>query len=131
MELRLPNQFYQIIPYSTKLWQEKTLVELELQENWWRKLWWLAEAKPIQYLSSQDLTMFWLIKLWQIGNESPNPPKFSPVKVLCYTVYWTLHYIAIYCILHGRIKGCNSSITAMMCQVRRWLYNCGRVVIGC
>ena len=60
-------------------------MELELQENWWRKLW-FAEAKPIQYLSSQDLTTFWQIKLWQIGNELPNQPKFSPAKVLCYTV---------------------------------------------
>ena len=74
------------IPYSTKLWWEKTLVELELQENWQRKLWRLAEAKPIQYLSSRDLTTFWWIKLWCIGNEPPNTPKFSPAKVLYYTV---------------------------------------------
>ena len=38
--------------------REKTLVELELQENWQRKLWRLAEAKSIQYLRSQDLTTF-------------------------------------------------------------------------
>ena len=37
------------LPYSTKLWREKTLVELELLENWWRKLWRLAEEKPIHY----------------------------------------------------------------------------------
>ena len=61
-------------------------MELELQEYWERKLWQLAEAKPIQYLSSQDLTTFWQIKLWRIGNEPPNPPKFSPTKVLCYMV---------------------------------------------
>ena len=64
----------------------KTFAELELQENWWRKLWWLAEAKSIQYLSSRDLTTFWQIKLWRIGNGPPNPPKFSPAKVLCCTV---------------------------------------------
>ena len=37
------------VPYSTKLWREKTLAESELQENWRRKLWQLAEAKPIHY----------------------------------------------------------------------------------
>ena len=35
--------------YSTKLWREKTLAELELLENWRRKLWRLAEEKPIHY----------------------------------------------------------------------------------
>ena len=62
------------------------MAELELQENWRTKLWRLAEAKPIHYWSSRDLTTFWRIKLWRIGNEPPNPPKFSPAKVLCYTV---------------------------------------------
>ena len=61
-------------------------MELELQEYWQRKLWWLAEAKPILYFNSQDLTTFWWIKLWRIGNEPPNLPKFSPAKVLCYMV---------------------------------------------
>ena len=28
----------------------------------------------------------WRIKLWQIGYQPPNPPKFSPANVLCYTV---------------------------------------------
>jgi len=37
-------------------------------------------------LFSLDLTTFWRIKFWQIGNELPNPPKFSPTKVLCYMV---------------------------------------------
>ena len=27
-----------VLPYSAKLWREKTLAELELQENWRRKL---------------------------------------------------------------------------------------------
>ena len=79
------------VPYSTKLWREKTLAELQLQENWQRKLWQLAEAKPIQYWSSQDLTAFWQIKLWRIGNKLPNPPKFSPAKVLCYTINKNFH----------------------------------------
>ena len=88
------------IPYSTKLWQDKTLAELELQEYWRRKLWRLAEAKPIQYLSqdlnSQDLATFWRIKLWRIGNEPPNPPKFSPTKVLCYMVNITQACVYFY-----------------------------------
>ena len=67
------------------------MVELELQEYWWRKPWRLAEAKPIQYLSSQDLTTFWQIKLWWIGNELPNPLKLSPAKVLCYMVPGLVH----------------------------------------
>ena len=29
---------------------------------------------------------FWQIKLWLIGNELPDLPKFSPTKVLCYMV---------------------------------------------
>ena len=33
------------LPYSTKLWWEKTLVELELQENWQRKLWLVGRGK--------------------------------------------------------------------------------------
>jgi len=37
-------------------------------------------------LFSLDLTTFWRIKLWRIGNEPPNLPKFSSAKVLCYTV---------------------------------------------
>jgi len=37
-------------------------------------------------LFSLDLTTFWRIKLWWIGKEPPNPPKFSPAKVLCYMV---------------------------------------------
>ena len=28
----------------------------------------------------------WRIKLWRIGYQLPNPPKFSPANVLCYTV---------------------------------------------
>ena len=27
----------------------------------------------------------WQIKLWQVGHTLPNPSKFSPVKVWCYT----------------------------------------------
>ena len=37
------------VPYSTKLWREETLAELELLENWRRKLWRLEEEKPIHY----------------------------------------------------------------------------------
>ena len=88
-----------VIPYSTKLWWEKTLAELELQENQRRKLWWLAvvwcmrlerikgrlrqtrltEAKLIQYLSSRDLTTYWhkILADWQWTVKS--------AKVLCYS----------------------------------------------
>jgi len=38
LSLSLAVQTSTQISYSTKLWQEKTLVELELQENWRRKL---------------------------------------------------------------------------------------------
>ena len=89
------------IPYSTKLWRDKTLAELELQEYWRRKLWRLAEAKPIQYLSLQDLATFWRIKLWQIGNEPPNSPKFSPAKVLCYMVVLKKGTVLIIKVLPG------------------------------
>ena len=27
-----------LLAYSTKLWREKTLADLELQENWWEKI---------------------------------------------------------------------------------------------
>ena len=45
----MPCVYKLCILYSTKLWREKTVAELELQENWRRKLWRLAEAKPIHY----------------------------------------------------------------------------------
>ena len=38
---------------------------------------------------------FWWIKLWWIGNESLNLPKFSTIKVLCYAVATKFHYEAI------------------------------------
>ena len=49
------NNYKLAIPYSTRLWQEKTLVDLELQENWWRKFWWLITLIAVYYLSSQHL----------------------------------------------------------------------------
>ena len=67
------------------------MAELEPQEYWWRKLWWLAEAKPIQYFSSQDLTTFWRIKLWRIGNEPPIRQSFIPPKFCAIRYYKTLH----------------------------------------
>ena len=84
--------------YSTKLWREKILAELELQENWLRKLWQLVEAKPIQYLISRDLTTFWQIKFGGLAMNLPNPPKFSPAKVFFYTVYCKHTYINFYTI---------------------------------
>ena len=54
--------------------------------NWQRKLWRLAEAKPIQYLSLRDLTTFWMIKLWRISNKPPNPPSFLPPKFCAYDI---------------------------------------------
>ena len=73
-------------------------MELELQEYWQRKLWWLAEAKPILYFNSQDLTNFWWIKLWRIGNEPPNPHQsFLPPKfcVIWYLIYRTVYYLIL------------------------------------
>ena len=32
---------FSYIPYSIKLWWDKSLMDLELQENQWRKFWWL------------------------------------------------------------------------------------------
>ena len=49
---------YQDIPYSTKLWWEKTLADLELQENWQRKFCQLITLTVVQYLNSQELTTF-------------------------------------------------------------------------
>ena len=44
-----------LLPYSTKLWREKTLAELELQENWWRKLWRLAKVCNIRVQETSRL----------------------------------------------------------------------------
>ena len=43
----------------------------------------VGRGKAHSILELQDFPTFWQIKLWQIGNE---PSKFSPTKVLCYTV---------------------------------------------
>ena len=47
---------------------------------------WQSQS-PFTIRAHEISQRFWQIKLWQIGNEPPNPPKFSPAKVLCYTVY--------------------------------------------
>ena len=50
----------QCIPYSAKLWQDKTLADLELQENWWTKFWQLMTLimisfQTLQYLADKTL----------------------------------------------------------------------------
>ena len=42
-------------PYSTKLWWDNTLANLELQEYWWRKFWQLITLIIVNYLSLQHL----------------------------------------------------------------------------
>ena len=42
-----------------------------------------------------------------------------------FTKVFSRHCFALYCILRGRIKGFNSSITAIMCQVGSY-----RTVVG-
>ena len=37
------------IPYSIKLWWDKTLADLELQENWQRKFWQLITLIIVHY----------------------------------------------------------------------------------
>ena len=75
--------------YSTKLWLDKTLVDSELQENWWRKFWWLITLIIVHYYNRTY--NIWQIKLWQIANCLPNPSKFCPAKVLCCMVIHLYH----------------------------------------
>ena len=59
--------------YSTKFWWDKTLADLELQENWWRKFWWFVMLIIVHYKNLQHLAD----KLWQIADC---PPKFCAVQ---------------------------------------------------
>ena len=43
-------------------------------------------AHFINLTKSRLVKKYWQIKLWQICYELPNPPMFSPTKVLYYTV---------------------------------------------
>ena len=43
------------LPYSTKLWWDKTLADLELQENWWIKFWWFVMLITVHYKNLQHL----------------------------------------------------------------------------
>ena len=57
------------------------MANLELQENWWRKFWWLITLIIVYYLNLQHLVDKTL------ADCMPNPPKFCPAKVLCCTVH--------------------------------------------
>ena len=32
------------------------------------------------------LVKIWMVKFWRLQENPPNPPKYSPSKILCYTV---------------------------------------------
>ena len=38
-----------------KIWWDKTLADLELQENWWRKFWWFVMLIIVHYKNLQHL----------------------------------------------------------------------------
>ena len=75
------------IPYSTKLWWEKTLADLAVHCQSAKVL----SLKKLSGLVSSNIE--WALPLPTAkvfsGNilAVPNPPKFYPAKVLCYTVY--------------------------------------------
>ena len=58
------------LPYSGKFWREKTLANL-------------SQSFPLAF---SGITSNWRIKLWRIHSKLPNSPKFSPTKILRYTV---------------------------------------------
>ena len=86
-----------LIPYSTKLWREKTLADLAVH------------GQPAKVLSTKKLSglvssnIEWALPLSTAKVFSANilavpiPPKFSPAKVLCYSVlaYLRLAYLRL------------------------------------
>ena len=75
-----PKILQRKIPYSTKFWREKTLVNSKLNCIGRKKT--LANLSPASSFFS-NATSNWRIKFWRIHSESP---KFSPTKVFRYTV---------------------------------------------
>ena len=75
-----------IVNLNGNLWntiEHKTLVDSELQENWWRKFWWLVTLIIVHYYN------IWQIKLWRIANCPPNLPKFCAVRYVIVIPYST------------------------------------------
>ena len=72
-----------IIPYSAKFWRGKILANRSFQtfgdEN-------VGELLIILLATLANLEFGW-VKYWRMMYSSPNSPKFSPARILRYTVY--------------------------------------------
>ena len=75
------------IPYSTKLWREKTLADLAVHCQSTKVL----SAKKLLGLVSSNIEWALPLPTTEVFSANilavPTPPKFYPAKVLCYTVY--------------------------------------------
>ena len=74
------------IPYSTKLWQEKTLADLVVHCQSTKVL----SAKKLGGLASSNIEWALPLPTAKVFSDNflavPTLPKFSPAKVLCYMV---------------------------------------------
>ena len=84
------------IPYSTKLWREKTLADLAVHCQSAKVL----SAKMLWDLMSSNSEWAFPLPTAKIFPANllavPIPPKFSPAKVLCYTVPILLFTLLIF-----------------------------------
>ena len=87
--IRVPQVFSMScdIPYSTKLWREKTLADLVVHCQSAKVL----SAKKLLGLVSSNIKWALPLPTAKVFSANilavPTPPKFYPAKVLCYTVY--------------------------------------------
>ena len=77
------NNIHTQLPYSAKFWRGKILANRSFQtfgeEN-------VSELLIILLATLANLEFGW-VKYWRMMYSSPNSPKFSPARVLRYTVY--------------------------------------------
>ena len=79
------------LPYSAKFWRGKILANRSFQtfgeEN-------VGELLMILSATLANLEFGW-VKYWRMMYSSPNSPKFSPARILRYTVY-PLYVLVMY-----------------------------------
>ena len=104
VQIKVSSALNNGIPYSIKLWQEKTLADLAVHGHPAKVL----SAKKLSGLVSSNIE--WALPLSTAKVFSANilvvqiPPKFSPAKVLCYTVSFIFLYPSYVplCIIYKR-----------------------------
>ena len=91
-----PKMFAKDLPYSTKLWREKTLVDLAVHCQSAKVL----SAKKLWNLVSTNIEWALPLPTAKVFPANflavPTLPKFSPTKVLCYTVRHQLNCLCTF-----------------------------------